>query len=172
MRWTVRLLAAALAAVVLLSCDGAPPVAAARPYGWPITPRPAVVRGFDPPEKRWQAGHRGVDLAAAAGTQVLAAGAGVVSFAGSVAGKPTVSIRHPDGLLTTYEPVTATVAAGDPVGRGSPIGRLEPGHAGCPAPVCLHWGARRGSGSSAVYINPLTLVGALRVRLKPVRPAA
>jgi len=138
-------------------------------YGWPLAPRPAVVRGFDPPEQRWMPGHRGVDLASTAGALVRSAGAGVVNFAGEVAGKQVVSVRHPDGILTTYEPVEPQVIAGQPVARGDPLGTLVVGHAGC-AGGCLHWGARRGAGSSARYLDPLALLGIVRVRLKPLRP--
>ncbi|WP_018179653.1 M23 family metallopeptidase [Jongsikchunia kroppenstedtii] len=138
-------------------------------YGWPLWPKPQVTKGFSPPKQRWQPGHRGLDLAATAGQPVLAAGSGVVQFAGVVAGKPTVSIRHASGLLTTYEPVRASVRAGQAVSRGAPIGTVEPGHPGCAA-VCLHWGARRGAGRTAAYVNPLSLVGALRLRLKPLQP--
>lgn len=139
-------------------------------FGWPLSPTPAVVRRFEPSEKRWLAGHRGVDLAAPSGSTVLAAGSGVINFAGTVAGKPVVSVRHPDGLLTTYEPVTATVSEGAAVTRGSPIGVLEAGHEGCRSP-CLHWGARRGAGTSAQYLDPLALLGQIRVRLKPLTGA-
>ncbi|NMN99752.1 M23 family metallopeptidase [Gordonia sp. TBRC 11910] len=145
--------------------------AARRPYRWPLQPRPQVVTPYDPPAQRWQSGHRGVDLAAAVGSPVLAAGSGTVNFAGDVGGKPVVSIRHADGLLTTYEPVEASVRAGQTVARGEVIGRLAAGHDGCPS-ACLHWGARRGAGSSAQYVNPLSLVGAVRVRLKPVQPVS
>lgn len=135
-------------------------------YGWPLPGTPTVVRRFEPPQKRWLTGHRGVDLAAPAGTTVLAAGPGVINFAGVVAGKPVVSVRHRDGLLTTYEPVAASVTQGTAVVRGSPIGVLQTGHEGCRSP-CLHWGARRGAGSSAHYLDPLALLGEIRVRLKP-----
>ncbi|ORM24217.1 peptidase [Williamsia sp. 1135] len=138
-------------------------------FGWPLTPTPAVVKGFDPPGERWLPGHRGVDLAAPAGAVVRAAGRGVINFAGTVGGKPVVSIRHSDGLLTTYEPVTASIRSGQPVNRGAPIGTLVAGHAGCSTP-CLHWGARRGAGASAVYFDPLALLGQIQVRLKPIAP--
>ncbi|MFT4088884.1 MAG: M23 family metallopeptidase, partial [Gordonia sp. (in: high G+C Gram-positive bacteria)] len=127
---------------------------------------------FDPPAQRWLPGHRGVDLSAAPGAVVLAARAGTVRFAGAVGGKPVVSILHPDGITTTYEPVRGDVRAGDRVERGEPIGTLEARHPGCPAAACLHWGARRGAGSSAKYLNPLSLVGAVRVRLKPLSGGA
>jgi murein DD-endopeptidase MepM/ murein hydrolase activator NlpD len=75
-----------------------------------------------------------------------------------------VSVDHPGGLRTTYEPVTASVHAGDPVALGSPLGVLEPGHPVCALAACLHWGLRRG----AVYLDPLLLLKPLRVRLKPL----
>ncbi|GAA1462891.1 murein hydrolase activator EnvC family protein [Williamsia maris] len=143
--------------------------AATGEYTWPLAPRPSVVRGFDPPEQRWMSGHRGVDLASTAGAVVRSAGSGVVNFAGEVAGKQVVSVRHADGILTTYEPVEALVTAGRPVARGDPLGTLVVGHAGCVG-VCLHWGARRGAGSGARYLDPLALLGVSRVRLKPLQP--
>jgi murein DD-endopeptidase MepM/ murein hydrolase activator NlpD len=94
---------------------------------------------------------------------VLAAGAGVVRFAGVVAGRGVISIDHPGGLRTTYEPIVAAVRAGDRVMPGDVIGRLSAGHPGCPAPACLHWGLLRGGR----YLDPLSLLGLGRVRLLP-----
>ncbi|HKR50236.1 MAG TPA: M23 family metallopeptidase, partial [Pseudonocardiaceae bacterium] len=84
-------------------------------FGWPLPGRPAVVREFQAPTSPFGPGHRGVDLAAVAGAPVLAAGAGTVVFAGTVAGRGVVSVDHPGGLRTTYEPVLPTVTAGDRV---------------------------------------------------------
>jgi murein DD-endopeptidase MepM/ murein hydrolase activator NlpD len=95
---------------------------------------------------------------------VLTAGDGVVMFAGMVAGRPVVSIDHADGLRTTYEPVDPSVAAGARVTRGSPIGTLAAGHAGCPVSACLHWGLRRGE----TYLDPMILLRLPDVRLLPV----
>jgi murein DD-endopeptidase MepM/ murein hydrolase activator NlpD len=137
------------------------------PAGTPLWVRPAegpVTRPFDPPPDPYAAGHRGVDLAAAPGSTVLAAGDGVVAFAGMVAGRPVVSIDHAGGLRTTYEPVDALVGAGQAVARGSPIGTLAAGHAGCPAAACLHWGLRRGE----TYLDPLALLRPPEVRLLPM----
>jgi murein DD-endopeptidase MepM/ murein hydrolase activator NlpD len=146
----------------------APPAAAAPPVVvglWvrPLAGEPVVSRPFDRPPGPYAAGHRGVDLAGTAGEPVLAAGAGVVAFAGLVAGRPVVSVQHADGLRTTYEPVQPTVAAGQVVARGSPLGALLTGHAGCPAEACLHWGLRRGR----TYLDPLSLLRPPRVRLLP-----
>jgi murein DD-endopeptidase MepM/ murein hydrolase activator NlpD len=123
-----------------------------------------VVRRFDPPPKPWLAGHRGVDLAAEAGVPVRAAGAGTVHFAGLVAGRGVVSVTHPSGLRTTYEPVDPTVRAGQAVAAGDQIGTLAAGHPGCAAAACLHWGLRRGE----EYLDPLALLGLGRVRLLPL----
>lgn len=133
-------------------------------WDWPLLPRPEVLRPFDPPPQRWLPGHRGVDLGGVPGQLVRAAGSGTVVYAGVVAGRGVVSIEHAGGLRTTYEPVTASVRAGQTVLAGEVIGSLDPGHAGCPREACLHWGLRRGQ----TYLNPLVLVGPLRVRLKPV----
>ena len=92
-------------------------------YGWPTGSPASVVRGFDPPTVTWGSGHRGVDLSLQAGSPVLAAGDGTVVFAGAVAGRPVVSIDHADGIRTTYEPVEASVAAGDVVTRGTSLRR-------------------------------------------------
>ncbi|SUA79268.1 Membrane-bound metallopeptidase [Nocardia otitidiscaviarum] len=132
-------------------------------FDWPLRPRPAVVRVFDNPEHDWLPGHRGVDLAGAAGQPVLAAADGVVAFAGTVAGKSVVSVDHAGALRTTYEPVRATTAAGRRVTRGTVLGVLERGDHGCPG-VCLHWGLRRGR----TYLDPLPLVRPTPLRLKPL----
>jgi len=146
---------------------GSTSVARAPGWDWPLAGRPEVVRPFDPPPVRWRPGHRGVDLAGEPGEPVLAAGAGVVAFAGVVAGRGVVSVDHAGGLRTTYEPVSASVRIGDVVGLGAPLGTLDSGHPGCPTAACLHWGLRRGD----VYLNPLLLVQPLRVRLKPLSAA-
>lgn len=129
-------------------------------FAWPV-PAPVVVRPFDPPPQPWLAGHRGVDLAARPGTPVLAAGAGTVVFAGTVAGRGVVSVDHAGGLRTTYEPVTASVRAGAAVSAGQQLGVVTGAGHGC---ACLHWGLRRGP----VYLDPLTLLGRGRVRLLPL----
>jgi murein DD-endopeptidase MepM/ murein hydrolase activator NlpD len=145
--------------------DVLPVPAEPRRYGWPVTP-PHVVRRFDPPPRPWLAGHRGVDLSAPPSAVVRAAGAGTVVYAGVIAGRGVVSVAHPGGLRTTYEPVTSALHAGDAVGAGVVLGRLDPGHPGCPAAACLHWGLRQRDR----YLDPLALLGLGRVRLLPMAP--
>jgi murein DD-endopeptidase MepM/ murein hydrolase activator NlpD len=159
----------AVALVLLAGLSPAPAAAApAPPPPWapwsaPLAGDLAITRPYDPPANPYGPGHRGLDLAGGPGQPVLAAGAGVVVFAGMVAGRPVVSVDHPGGLRTTYEPVDPSVGAGRPVARGSPLGSLVPGHPDCPVAACLHWGLRRGE----TYLDPLSLLAPPRVRLLP-----
>jgi murein DD-endopeptidase MepM/ murein hydrolase activator NlpD len=176
--WWRRLLLPALVLVVTASTPAAaadPPTmpgsGAARSsnemkggWGWPLAGRPRVTRAFDPPANPYGPGHRGVDLGGAPGEPVLAAGAGVVVFAGMLAGRGVVSVDHPGGLRTTYEPLAVAVRAGAAVDRGAVLGRLAAGHPGCSAPACLHWGLRRGP----AYLDPLSLLRPRAVRLLPL----
>lgn len=116
-----------------------------------LLPAPGgVQRSFEPPLGPYAAGHRGVDLAAAAGDEVRAALPGVVRFAGRVGGAGWVTVDHGGGLETTYgrlDPVS--VRAGRRVGAGQVLGRLAPGA------VHVDWGARL----DGRYIDPLGLLG-------------
>lgn len=173
MRWivvgiarpTMGMVAAALAVTGV-----APAHADGVRMSWPLRPRPNVTRTFDAPSPNWSRGHRGVDLAGTIGQEVYAAGAATVVFAGMLAGRPVVSLAHPGGLRTSYEPVRGTVRPGQRVDASSPIGTLQPGHPGCPTPACLHWGAMWGAASRADYVDPLGLLASTPIRLKPLHP--
>ena len=146
------------ALLLLLIVSAVPPSAAAGTgWGWPVTPEPAVVRPFQPPARKWLAGHRGVDLAAAPDAVVSAPAAGTVSFAGTVVDRPVLTIDHGSGLRSSFEPVTATVARGQRVAKGQPVGTIA-GAGHCPDGRCLHWGVRR----DGQYVNPLQFVRDLR----------
>lgn len=159
------------ACLVLLLCltTLAPPAAAdpvpapASEGVWPLSPRPDVVSGFDPPEEQWGAGHRGVDLLGHVDQSVHTSLGGTVTFAARLAGRGVVVVDH-GGVRTTYEPVSASVQVGDSVGRGDVIGMLQRASSHCFPRACLHWGLRRGE----AYLNPLTLVGAGPIRLLPL----
>ncbi|HTF48264.1 MAG TPA: peptidoglycan DD-metalloendopeptidase family protein [Pseudonocardia sp.] len=132
-------------------------------FGWPLAPAPGVSRPFQPPSQPYGPGHRGVDLVGTPGQPVLAAGAGVVVYAGPLADRGVVSIDHADGLRTSYEPVRAAVRPGQLVRLGELVGSLEAGHLGCRSAACLHWGLRK----DGQYLDPLLLVRRIRVRLLP-----
>lgn len=136
----------------------------------PPTSPLVLVEGVDLPAKPWLPGHRGADVSAAPGTEVRSPADGVVSYAGTVAGRGTVSITvDGTGLRTTLEPVDAVVTVGDPVRQGDVVGHVQavatvPGIGHCAPSACLHWGLRRGEN----YLDPLDwTVGWGPIRLKP-----
>ncbi|GAA1168874.1 hypothetical protein GCM10009584_07260 [Ornithinimicrobium humiphilum] len=133
-------------------------------WDWPLFGRPPVARTFDPPEHRWGAGHRGIDLAGVAGEPVRAVDAGVVAFSGTVAGVGVVSVDHASGLRSTYQPVTDGAPAGSRVGRGERLGHLGTG-GHCLLADCLHLGARTGRDS---YVDPLLLLEPVELSLLPI----
>ena len=142
--------------------------AAADPTGvWPLDPEPEVVRGFEPPPHPYASGHRGADLAGTVGQPVRAALGGTLGFAGSIGGKPVVSVIH-GGRRTTYEPVAASVERGQAVTAGQVLGRLVVTDSHCFPSACLHWGLIEGTGDDARYLDPLSLVGGGPVRLLPL----
>ena len=148
--------------VILLGAGRSPDAAARAPdWEWPTSGDHAVLRPFVAPPTPYGAGHRGVDLLSA-GT-ALAPADGVVHFAGTVVDRPVLSIRHADGLLSSYEPVSTELRRGDAVARGQPVGTVEEGHC---ARLCVHFGVRL----DGEYLNPLLLLGEVpRSVLLPTR---
>lgn len=86
--------------------------------------------------------HKGVDLAAAYGTEVRAFDGGVVKSAGERSGYGlTVVVDHGDGRETLYAHLSSmAVAPGDPVAAGQPIARS--GNSGRATGAHLHFEAR------------------------------
>ncbi|MFK0041708.1 M23 family metallopeptidase [Paenarthrobacter sp. NPDC090517] len=126
-------------------------------WSWPLSPRPSVLRTFDPPDKPWLSGHRGVDLGPTPdGAPVTAPSDGVVTFAGVVVDRPVLTIDQGNNLKSSFEPVTSELKSGDAVRKGQVIGTLEAGH--CSSATCLHWGVRRAED----YVNPLGFVSDMR----------
>lgn len=121
-----------------------------------------VMRSFDGGTSPYSAGHRGVDLRAEVGQPVRAAAPGVIHFSGSVAGRPSVSVDHGNGLRTTYTPVEGSLAVGTIVSEGQEIGRLA-AQPHCAPEFCLHWGLTDGT----IYHDPLRHLATPEVRLVP-----
>lgn len=141
------------AALLLLLC--AATAATARPaHAAPPPPSPytapvsaPVVDGFRPPDDPWGPGNRGVDYATEPGTPVVVAAAGQVVFAGAVGGALHVTVRHPDGLRTSYSFLAGVqVALGQVLAPGTVIGV---------AGAMLHLGVRDVLGR---YLDPLGLL--------------
>jgi len=139
-------------------------IALRRTWSWPLQPRPAVTARFVAPRSAYGRGHRGLDLAARQGQQVRAVDVGLVTHVGVVAGRGTVSVSHPSGLRSTYEPVRGSVTVGAAVPRGGVLGTVE-GRTHCGG-GCLHLGAVRGPG----YEDPRPLLGGGPVILLPLGP--
>jgi murein DD-endopeptidase MepM/ murein hydrolase activator NlpD len=134
-------------------------------WGWPLAPRPAVIRTFDPPERPWLSGHRGVDLRATLGQEVRTPADGIVSFVGRVVDRDVVTIDHGHGLRSSFEPVESDLTRGAVVTAGQAVGRLAATPMHCPG-GCLHWGVRDDGdgpgGRETTYIDPLRLVADTR----------
>jgi murein DD-endopeptidase MepM/ murein hydrolase activator NlpD len=111
------------------------------------------VRQYIAPATAYSSGHRGVDLAAGSGT-VYAPADGIVHFAGVVVDRPVLSIRHPGGLISSYEPLETTLQKGEAVSRGAPVGTVIAGHC---SPICLHFGVRL----DGEYVSPLLYLGGI-----------
>ncbi|MBH0083052.1 M23 family metallopeptidase [Salinibacterium sp. SWN167] len=132
-------------------------------WDWPVAIPHPIIRPYIAPETAYSAGHRGIDIGAGTTTEVRAPSAGVVHFAGVVVDRPVLSLRHPGGLITSYEPVTTTLARGDSVQQGEVIGELKPGHCSV---ACIHFGVRL----DGEYVSPLNYLGAIpRAILLPTR---
>jgi murein DD-endopeptidase MepM/ murein hydrolase activator NlpD len=143
-----------------------PARAAVSDWTWPVVG--PVVRGFDPPDTPFGSGHRGIDIAAPFDTPVLAAAAGVVTFAGPVGGRLFVTVDHGGGLESTYSFLASVaVRRGAVVARGQVLGTSGWGHADTAVPH-LHFGVRLDD----VYVDPMAYLGPIEVwrfiRLAPL----
>ncbi len=180
--------ALALALVALaVSPDGRPAVGAAgaAPHWlWPVAPPHVISRPFIAPATTYAAGHRGIDIridavaaldsvakldgGAGTGAEVVAPADGVVHFVGTVVDRPVLSIRHPGGLVSSFEPVESGLVEGQPVSAGDVVGAVRVGattQAHCPTP-CLHFGVRL----HGDYVSPLNFLGGIaRSVLLPTR---
>lgn len=135
--------------------------------------RPRVIHPFEKPAQHWSAGHRGVDLAVPENDRrVYAPAPGKVVFSGTVVNRKVLVIAHPDGRRSTFEPMDEALPVGTTVATGEIIGTVADAADGnserpyqrCSTP-CLYWGVRQGgtrgdgSGKTAEYINPMSLLG-------------
>lgn len=108
----------------------------------------AVADPFRPPSTFAGAGNRGLEYDTAAGQAVIASAEGTVVFAGHVGGSNHVTIRHADGLRTSYSQLDhVAVRRGDVVAAQQSVGVAGEG---------FHFGARVGD----TYLDPAELFGA------------
>ena len=149
-----------LVLLMLVPVGSVTPVPVARAGDWSPPVDGPVLRRFEPPAGPYGPGHRGVDFAATPGTPVRAAGAGVVSFAGRVAGAFHVVVAHAvpsegGGLRTSYGYLrSVAVIRGAGVQQGAVLGISGGTGAGHTSGV-VHFGLRVGG----EYRDPLGLFG-------------
>src|SRR5687767_216520 len=152
MRWSI----AAGAALVGLLC-AAPSALAEEGWTWPV--RGPVVTAYSNDNGRPYAGgmHRGIDIAAGAGSQVVAARAGTVRFAGPLGSAGNVvSVRTEDGRhMTSYLHLGAVaVARGDRVAARARVGAVGTTGRRSVAEPHLHFGVRLADVEDR-YVDPL-----------------
>ncbi len=161
-----RLLIVSSLVVPALIGARAVPAIAAGTWTWPAAG--PVIRGFDPPASPYGSGHRGIDIAAPAGSVAVAPADGRVSFAGPVGGRLFLTIDHGGGLESTFSWVSALqVRRGDIVVPGQPVARTGGGHTG-DLVANLHFGVKLND----AYVDPLDYLGPIDVsaliRLAPL----
>ncbi|MCK0094838.1 LysM peptidoglycan-binding domain-containing M23 family metallopeptidase [Yoonia sp. F2084L] len=95
----------------------------------------SIIRAYAPGQ------NEGIDIGAAAGSDVQAAGSGTVAAVTTdTSGGAIVVLKHSDGLLTVYTQMDAlTVDKNDSVSRGQVIGKVRAAD-----PSFLHFEVRRG----------------------------
>lgn len=122
-----------------------------------------LLRPFVAPEMPWSAAHRGIDIRAST-AEVIAPAAGEVTFVGRVVDREVVTIRHANGLLSSFEPVESDLEIGAVVAAGDPVGTITAESSHCEV-QCVHWGVRVpdgwqiGSSVRDLYIDPGFLLG-------------
>lgn len=99
--------------------------------------------------------HCGLDIKAASGMTICAAADGTISFTGSTPEGTAVSIKHANGIRTTYLPLASVlVTKSESVRQGQALGKLAGGGDSSLATPHLHLGAIL----AGKYIDPESLL--------------
>ena len=136
------------------------------PTSW-VTPVPAmeIIEAFDPPDKPWLKGHRGIDVLALEGEPLRAPTGGTIRFAGTVAGMATVSILTESDHVFTFQPAATLLKKGESFAAGEQIGTV--GSGGHCQRSCLHIGAWPAA-SDRRYVDPGKFFGQEQSALLPL----
>ena len=157
----------AIALAILLAN---PAATASEPMVLPITGLTAsdLINQYQSPLTEYGAGHRGVDLPATMGSEVISPVSGEISFSGQVGYRDSISIKFAGTMWASLEPVCSDMAEGTLVSAGEPIGTVcqtNPNYQWHCEITCIHFGTRTEDG----YFSPLALIGGLPVsRLVPL----
>lgn len=156
-------LAAGLLAGYLLfpaKASAAPAVSELPHWLVPLVAPAFVVSEYRAPITKYGAGHRGMDYNVRDRQTIFAPESGTVAFSGLVAKKPVVTVRHPDGLVSAYEPACTLLPVGASVLAGQPMGSVCANleyESHCAPWLCLHFSVRR----DGQYLSPRVFIGGL-----------
>lgn len=125
------------------------------------SPATSITQDFHVGEHNWDPGHRGIDIQAPTLSTIVAPSNGAISFAGSVGGKNSVSMKLAGGVVLSFEPASTTLAVGTIVSKGQSIATVT-GHSDHCDGICVHWGARR----NGKYVDPRTTLTPVHLVLK------
>jgi hypothetical protein len=157
----------AIALAILLAN---PAATASEPMVLPITGLTAsdLINQYQSPLTEYGAGHRGIDLPATMGSEVIPPVSGEISFSGQVGYRDSISIKFAGTMWASLEPVCSDMSEGTLVSAGEPIGTVcqtNPNYQWHCEITCIHFGTRTENG----YFSPLALIGGLPVsRLVPL----
>lgn len=155
-----RILAVVLLFVVLnvgshtgADAQAAPAASASETWSWPFDGARSVAAAYRAPAHEYGAGHRGIDIVPSPDGMVRAPASGTVAFRGTVVDRPLLTIAHPGGYVSTFEPVTSALTPGEVVTVGDEIGTVASG--GHTPSGDMHLGVRL----DGDYIDPMILFG-------------
>src|SRR3954451_1710309 len=157
-------------AVVLVFMISVPCASA---WTWPVKGPVLQTFSFDPAHPYAAGQHRGIAIGADAGTPVLAAASGVVSFAGSVPTNGlTLTIQTGDGLAVSLTHLGSVGVARDAhVVEGAVVGTVGPSGTAEFATPYVHLGIRTAS-SDQGYLDPLDFLPAVTTPAPVQEPPA
>jgi hypothetical protein len=119
-----------------------------------------ILNQYLAPMTEYGEGHRGIDLPALIGEQVLSPATGQISFVGKVGYRNLISIQFGNSFTASLEPVCSDLVEGMSVNLGDPVGLVcepDPEYIWHCRETCLHFGTRSESG----YFSPLAIIGGL-----------
>ncbi|MGI9657901.1 MAG: peptidoglycan DD-metalloendopeptidase family protein [Gaiellaceae bacterium] len=154
--------------VVLVAALGLAFSTPALAWTWPV--EGDVVRAYAFGDDPYAAGqHRGIDIGASVGAQVLAPADGVVTYRGFVpSGGLTLSILTEDGYALTLQQLgEIAIAKGDTVGEGVVVASVGLSSDAATPEAHVHLGVRVSSERHG-YVDPLSLLTTSSVA--PVQP--
>ncbi|MGH2959143.1 MAG: peptidoglycan DD-metalloendopeptidase family protein, partial [Solirubrobacterales bacterium] len=154
-------LVATIAILLMLFAPNGAKAADGGSGAWPWPLLGEVITPYKNGSDRYAAGqHRGLDIAAPAGTQVRAIVDGRVTFAGTLPdGGVTVTVRSADGayLASGLHLASRVVTRGESVSLGQTLGTVGTTGKRSVAQPHLHLSVRRAS--DRAYVDPMALLG-------------